>query len=244
MTTITTLLLQPSQAHAEGLIEIGPYAGLGSLAALAACVILEPERTDCYAVAFLADPVGQGITSTSITLRYNTSDLTFNAQKSGFLCQFSSNGDCPAAGGVSPGTFPLMLLPSSGFSPGQPLPGSLVTLTDVGGAVTLDYKLSSLLDITQDTNFFLFMFDFKNPQIIDLASSTVTYSASNPGSDLTQTSFVCDTQPPGLRCGSSQPITGVSLYLEPEPSGSCVIFGLGFLGFSRTLRKRLLELVS
>jgi hypothetical protein len=135
---IAFLVVQPPAAHAEGLIETGPYAGLGSLAVLALCAILQPDRKDCYAAAIMADPIGLGVESTSMTLQYDPNLFTFNPAQSGFLCQFSSGGDCPAANGAT-GAFPLQYLPPTGFHPGQPLPGSTVQLTYTGSSVTLQY---------------------------------------------------------------------------------------------------------
>jgi len=168
----------------------------------------------------MADPVGLGVESTSLSLQYDTNKFTFDAQASGFLCQSSSGGDCPPASAAA-GTFPLTLFPASGFNPGPPLPGSTVALSDSGGIVTLDYQLSSPVDITQDTNFFLFLFDFKHPITVDLNASSITYYSSQPGLDFTQTNFVCHTNEiPDRGCGSADGIMGIDMNLTstPEPA--------------------------
>jgi hypothetical protein len=232
------LLLQTSTAHAAGIIETGPFAGLGSLGAFLLCLSLggggggpDGSGGSCRTIALLVDPPSSGVDSLAMTLQYDSDKFVFNSQNSGFLCSFSSNGDCPPVS-ASPGTFPVDILPSSGFNPGQPLPGSSVTLNDTGGSVALDYQLASPVNIDQDTNFFLFAFDFKQPQIISVSRSTVTYSASSPGSDFTQTSFVCHTDViPDLGCGSAHGITGITLNLTPVPEPpTWLMLGAGLVG--------------
>jgi hypothetical protein len=86
--------------------------------------------------------------------------------------------------------------------------------------VSLDYQLSQPVSIDGETNFFLFAFDFRDPPLIDIGTSTVTYLATEPGVDFTQISFVCHTDiVPDPGCGSENPVEGITLNLEriPEP---------------------------
>jgi hypothetical protein len=206
------------------------------MAALTLCFALKADTSNCYAVAFLADPIGLDIMSTSMTLEYDPARFAFDPLSSGFLCQFSVGGDCPPAAGAV-GTFPLPIAPTLPFSVGQPLPGSGVALTDTGTAVTLDYDLASPVTITDDTNFFLFMFRFIDPVLINPSKSTVTYSALSAG-DFTQTSFVCHTDSiPDLGCGSAHGITGVTLNLIPEPS-TILMVGSGAMGLLASAWRR------
>jgi len=235
---IAGALLQPTAAEAAGIIETGPFAGLGSLGAFLLCISLagggggagDGSGGSCRTIALMVDPPASGVTSLAMTLQYDSNKFVFNPQNSGFLCAFSSNGDCPPVS-ASPGTFPVSLLPTSGFNPGQPLPGSSMTLSDNGSSVTLDYRLVSPTNISQDTNFFLFSFDFKQPQIINITHSIVTYSASSPGLDFTQTSFVCHTDViPDPGCGSAHGITGVTLNLTPIPEApTWLMLGVGMV---------------
>ena len=99
-------------------------------------------------------------------------------------------------------------------NPGQPLPGSSATLTDTGTEVSLDYHLSSPVTINGETNFFLFSFDFKDPPVIDIGTSSITYLAADPGVDFTQVSFVCQTDVvPDARLWQRKPCRGD--YAEP-----------------------------
>ncbi len=100
--------------------------------------------------------------------------------------------------------------------------------------MTLSYHPGSPVTANTDTNFFLFMFDFREEAIIDLPRSTVTYSASAPGTDFTQTNFVCHTDAiPDLGCGSANGITGITLNLAriPEPS-TWLLLVIGLLGLT------------
>jgi hypothetical protein len=156
---ISSSTVSPKKDARAMAVPIPPYDLAASVAAYLACKSGD-SLGDCKAVAFVADPVGPNITDVSLTIQYDASLFTFDNPASGFLCQFSSAGDCPLAG-ASIGTQPVKLLPSSGFTPGSPLPGSTVSLTDTGSEVTLDYHLGTPVTMDEDTNFFLFSFDFK-----------------------------------------------------------------------------------
>jgi hypothetical protein len=212
--------LFPTQSHAEGIIETGPFAGLGSIAAYVLCRELGGGSAGpgvCARIALLVDPPARGITDVAIALQYNAAQFAFDLQNSGFVTPFAINSDNPPVV-AREGTLPLDLLPSSGFTPGQPLPGSSVTLTDTGTVVSLSYHLSTPVTIDSETNLFLFAFNFRDPPIIDIGTSTITYLATESGADFTQTSFVCHTDViPDTGCGSANPVTGITLNLEPVP---------------------------
>jgi|HubBroStandDraft_6_1064221.scaffolds.fasta_scaffold319133_1 hypothetical protein len=215
-------ILFTTQSYAAGIIETGPFAGFGSIAAYTLCVELGGGSAGpgvCSRIALLVDPPARGVTDLSIALQYDAAQLTFDQQNSGFLTPFAVNSDNPPVV-AREGTVPIDLLPSSGFNPGQPLPGSSATLTDTGTEVSLDYHLSSPVTINGETNFFLFSFDFKDPPVIDIGTSSITYLAADPGVDFTQVSFVCHTDVvPDPGCGSENPVEGITLNLEriPEP---------------------------
>jgi hypothetical protein len=215
-------ILFTTQSYAAGIIETGPFAGFGSIAAYTLWVELGGGSAGpgvCSRIALLVDPPARGVTDLSIALQYDAAQLTFDQQNSGFLTPFAVNSDNPPVV-AREGTVPIDLLPSSGFNPGQPLPGSSATLTDTGTEVSLDYHLSSPVTINGETNFFLFSFDFKDPPVIDIGTSSITYLAADPGVDFTQVSFVCHTDVvPDPGCGSENPVEGITLNLEriPEP---------------------------
>jgi hypothetical protein len=244
---ISASTLAPKNARAMA-VPIPPYDLAASVAAFLLCKSGD-SLGNCRAVAFVADPVGPDITDISLTIQYDASLFTFDNPASGFLCQFSSAGDCPAAG-ASIGTQPVQLLPSSGFIPGSPLPGSTVSLTDTGSEVTLDYHLGTPVTVDEDTNFFLFSFDFKTPMDVNLDESTVTYAgvddplgASFTQTSFTQTNFACSTtQIADTGCGGNPGISGITLNLVPTPEPESWLLFLsslaGLLAFSCAFRAR------
>ncbi len=226
--------LVPHQAHAVAAAETGPIgSALASASVFGICKSAGNSKELCAGLALLADPPSPGIANISMDIAYNSSLLTFNPAASGFLCQFSAGGDCPSASG-STGTLPFNVLPASGFNPGPPLSGSSVTLTNTASTVSLDYTPGSPVSSPTDTNFFLFVFDFNTPELIDVPLSTATYLAAGAGVDFTQTSFVCHTiAVPDLGCGSDHGTTGITLNLAvvPEPSTWALLL-IGFSGLA------------
>jgi hypothetical protein len=93
------------------------------------------------------------------------------------------------------------------------------------------------VNITGNTNFYLFWFDLKNPVIIAPQFATVTYFNSGQASDFTQTLFVCHTdQIPDMGCGSSDPTTGFTINFTPEPSTLVLALSASFLVARRLYR--------
>ena len=102
------------QADAAGIIETGPFAGAGSIAAYALCVELGGGAAGpgvCSRIALLVDPPARGITDLSIALQYNSAEFTFDEQNSGFLTPFAINSDNPPVVACE-GTVPIDVLPS------------------------------------------------------------------------------------------------------------------------------------
>ena len=81
-TLLPGTIAHTNKASAAGLVESGPLAGLGSLAAYITCVSLADStgvgRSACSRIALLADPPARGITDLSIALQYDASNLTFD----------------------------------------------------------------------------------------------------------------------------------------------------------------------
>jgi hypothetical protein len=197
-----------------------------------ACGALGFGEDACLSFSIIVDPPAPGLTGLTMSLQTNPALYTFDPGRSGPLGAFSIGGDAPPANpGV--GTQALQLLPSTGFSPGAPLPGSTLTYTDVGGLLTISYQLANPITVSGDVNYFRIDFDLVHPVIIDLAASTVTYAATGPGADVTQVSFSCTTTNLMDQCGSAQPSTGITFNLSvvPEPAPwAMLLVGVGVLG--------------
>lgn len=236
-----SLILFTFFAKEANAIAIVGDADLASVIAYASCREGGGSFWKCAGIAAIVDPPAIGVTNISQSLQYDSSLLKFNAQKSGFLGQFSENGDTPPTENLI-GTVPLGLLPNTGYTPGNPITGSTFSLTDTGSVVSLNYQLPSPVTVNGDVNFFLYYFDLIEPQLIDLSKSTITYSATEQGSLFTQTNFVC-TAADGKGCGSSHPITGVSINLFPVPEPSSMTLGLISLAGAAGLRRRNKRLV-
>jgi hypothetical protein len=221
----TSIVLMSREAFALAPI---PVPG-ASLAASLLCKAAGGGRWLCLGLTIAADPTAVDVTGVTMSLAYDPSVYTFDPAASGPLAMFSSGGgDAPAAPGV--GTQPLQLLPATGLEPGAPL-GS-VNYTELPGLVTLNYLLNTPITVSGDTNFFIFTFDFVHPVVIDLGMSTVTYTASGPGADFTQTAFTCSTTLGGS-CGSNSPAGGMTITLAVVPELSTwAMMLVGFAGLS------------
>jgi hypothetical protein len=198
---------------------------------------LAAGRKGCLKAYDLEDPPSIGVTSLTLSLKYDPSIFTFDPADSGPLGIYSVGGDAPpVAPGV--GTQPFQELPSAGFTPGAPLPGSTLTYTDAGGLLTVDYDLASPITASDDVNYFLLAFDLVHPVPINFALSTVTYLETGPGADFTKTAFSCTTTT-GVGCGSDVPTSGVTINFVgvPEPAAWALLV-LGFAGLGAMLRAR------
>jgi hypothetical protein len=227
----------PREAHA---VKGGVFSQLLPLSKWAynICDFFEGTFWKCLKTAIRVDPVGD-VTSVGLTLQYDPSRYRFNAAESGPLGVFSVGGSAPPAT-PGTGTQPLPIFSSRQETPGAPLPGSTLSMTDLGNAVAVDYDLASPLNVASETNFLVLVFDYVQPVLINAAQSTVTYSALTPGADFTESATVCTTGDPLFpTCGSDTPAMGVTIHLSgvPEPS-ALALFGSGLLVAAVVGRRR------
>jgi hypothetical protein len=185
-------------------------------------------------VTIVLDPMAVNVFDLSFSLAYDPAAYAFNPSLSGPLGAFSVGGDAPPAdGGV--GTAPMELIPSTGFTPGAPLPGSTLTYdTSTPGLLSVDYNLASPITTTGDVNDFRLDFTVLHPSLGGLG--TVTYSPLGPGTSFTQTAFACKTTDLTDMCGSSVPAVGISISV-PEPTTWALML-IGFAGLGAALRAR------
>lgn len=192
----------------------------------------------CGWAALIYDPPAQEITSLTLTIDYDPLVYSFDEARSGPLGVFSVGGDArPPNPGV--GTQLIQLLPSSGYEPGDPLPGSTLTYTDSPGLLSASYQFGNPVVITSNTNFFRLDFALLDPIAIDISNSAVTYETSAlGGTDFSTVSFSCTTADGLNMCGSDTPSTGVSfdLALVPEPH-TVLLMGVGLAGLGHARRR-------
>lgn len=240
--------LTPRPAHA---VVGGQYSSLASMAAYWACRAAGGSRRVCLGVKIVADPIvtsqsPSGVTGFALSVAFDRSRYSFNPLGSGPLCQFAQGGDCPPIS--SPvGTQPIVEEPPGGLTPGAPLPGSSLSMSDVGGQVNVIYSLASPIPSDEHSNFFLLAFDLVAEAAVDAATATVTYGAPGgtsvaAGADFSQTNFFCTTEPSGGSCSSPTPVSTITtsgFTSTPEPSGVVLLVtGLAALAGAESLRRR------
>ncbi len=234
----TTFWISPSGAIAGFKV---PYRGPSQMTLPDDChpITPQPGRYYCLTEAVLEDPLANGVTGFTLALQTDPSEYIFNPSTSGPLGAFSVGGDTPPPNpGV--GTELLQILPSSGFTPGAPLPGSTLTYTDVGGLLTVNYQFATPVTVSGDVNFFLIDYTLVRPIIIQLGVSSATYATSGPGADISLGSFSCGLVDPSGGCGSDFPSTGITFnnvgYLPEPTTWLMMLAGFGVSGAK--LRRR------
>jgi hypothetical protein len=204
----------------------GGFAGPGfSLFVYNVCSPLGGTTFLCTQAGVRVDPAGD-IKHVSMTLDYDFvgPNFAFNAALSGPLDVFSVGGSAPpATPGV--GVQPLTIFPVPPDTPGAALPGSVLTVVDNGLTVTLDYLLAAPINVVAEKNFFVFMFDYLVPRVIDATRTVVTYSLGIlPNADFVVFDPRCESGDPLVpTCGSTEPSTSVTIDVIPEPSSAALV---------------------
>jgi hypothetical protein len=235
--------LTPGVAHASLTKD---KSGLASAAARWGCLRLKGPKWLCNVVAIIVDPVSPSVTGFALSMQYDPAKYAFNPSRSGPLCQFAQSGDCPPLDPL-PGTQPVQLLPSTGYTPGATLPGSSLSMADAGSQVNVIYSLETGVSVPTDANIFLLMFDLVHPVVFDENTASVTYGSPGVGiaagePDFEQKTFFCTTNPPGGNCSSNTPVTTITttgFTSTPEPSSVMLLAsGVAALVGAGAVRRR------
>jgi hypothetical protein len=193
-------------------------------------------RTPFGPITITIDP--DSIQSLDLNLSYDTGMFSF--VQAGFVCDFSSNGNCPPAQALT-GTNQVSIF---GVTLGNPLTGStaLVNVNTTLGTIDLNYDLTNAAGpplLGTDRN----AFGVTLQALVPL-TDTVTYQTAPGSYNFGVTSSSCTAVVGGqpTTCGSNTPITGVTFSTTPEPGSlvfSITCLGLGCLwAIRRRLRSR------
>ena len=181
------------------------------------------SRFDC----FLFDPpLDSGVEQIGFQLQYDSSKIQILPELSGFLCDFSSNGDCPVPGNVT-GDVQL----------GDPRNNTTANLSVTGNTVTFIHDLSGnpTPPIVGETFFFGLAYKLLVP-----FSKLVPTDTPETG-DIFQVSEgnFCVTVSRENKCGSTNPTFGYLVTPIPEPTSTLSLLALGTLGAVSTLKRKL-----
>jgi len=220
-------VLGPEGAVASLELVYGCYANGGSW-----CFLLE------------ADPAGDLITQMSLTVRYDTTKFSvydptkfvIGESSSGFLCDFSSNGDCPAANPQ----LGRVAVPAGSAIGGDPRANTSYSFTNdkVNGILRLEYDMSANPATgSGNRNFFGIAFDSRLP-----FNGYATYFGVPGNYDFSITDFSCTAAQGGkpASCSGGVPVYGVNIGSTPVPEpASLTLLSLGLAGIgTRRWRQR------
>jgi len=182
-------------------------------------------------VTITVDPAS--VQMIDLDMSYNTSLFSFDASRTGFLCDFSTGGDCPSLPGVI-GTFTM---PIMDVTPGTERSGtsSSLAVDPVAGTIHLHYDLTANPPPAgTDRNFFAIGLD----PLVPISSDIVIHDT--PGvydfNVLSASCTVLDGTTTSS-CGSNTPATGITFRALPEP-GTFPVLLSGLAGMFFVNRRR------
>jgi PEP-CTERM motif len=192
-----------------------------------------PELVLPCAVA-VYDPPGEGVNHVGFTLQYDPSRVkVFPMPDSGFLCDFSENGDCPEPH-PQIGT---VRIPFGNLHLGDAKPGTsfIFNIDEITGTVFLDYDLSAN-PATGEGNRFFFGLAMAPLQTFD---GTVTIFDTPGIYDIYFTQSICQSTIDGRPafCRSDTPAFGMNFNTVPEPS-TIGLLGAGLATIATRWRSR------
>ena len=175
--------------------------------------------------AFVLDPPG-GISQIGFTMNYDSSVYEILPGQSGFLCDFSDGGYCPA-------TNPNSVTFDPNFTVGPPRTGTSYSFVVTHGTMSLSYDMSANpAPDSGDRNAFAIAFRTSRPLAFQFHAQ--------PGIGNLQTTSATCLLTSGGTCGSDAPAWGVTGTSVPEPaSWAMMIVGFGMTGGA--MRRRSLQ---
>lgn len=170
----------------------------------AACIVLDPAPTS-------------SIEEIGFEINYDPNKIKILPEQSGFLCELSSNGDCPPV--------PLIDFGQT-INLGDPRENTIFDLSVTSDTVTLyhDLRNNPTPPISQEFNFFGLAFE----PLVDIAQ-------------ISESDFVQQVDSPAQFCRISREGETVRTTCGesvPEPSSTLSILSLGILGVGATLKRK------
>lgn len=161
------------------------------------------------------DPPAAGISRFQFNLKYNTSRWTLDLDRSGLLCSFASDGECPPVSDTT-GTLPFLSRLSPQILVGSPLPGSVFDIYNdtASGIIQVNYTMMEPLPSDAGNQNFL-QLSFRPLFSLDPSLAYVTThsdSETTSSYDFEQLGLSCN-----IECGSPKPFIGMTVTQVSEP---------------------------
>jgi hypothetical protein len=179
------------------------------------------------------DPPVNGVTSISFDFFFNPSHFVPVADSAGFLCSFTSSGNCPVESpGV--GTQPI------GITTTPPITGPAKGTQSIvvgSNSVSVNATFSSPITAASDELFFAMKFE----PLFEITDNTrIIYSQELlPNADYYVISYSCTTLDNRNSCGSEDYTASFKVIKTPEPTSILSLLALGTLGAASTLKRKL-----
>ncbi len=181
--------------------------------------------TNSLSCWFIDPPITSTITEINFEMQYDSSKIRIIPELSGFLCEFSQNGDCPS---ISDTDFQNILL---GDEPRSNTSTELI-IDNSSLSYTHDLSKNPIPPLQEETFFLGIAYEVLIP-----FDQIIIHNTQNTG-DMFQLPSTCGTPTGTIDCGSDSPTFGMSFVSTPEPTSTLSLISLGILGVGATLKRK------